>query len=99
MKRSNVRLLSCFTAAALLAGCSAGSQSVLGAAQNSPGVTGAGRQIASPIAAGFPTIRSERSHGVSWMKPNLGRQALLYVGNFDNGTVSVFSYNAGQSPE
>jgi hypothetical protein len=98
MERPKVRLFCCLTIAALLAGCAANSQSAPGVAQNLPGAIGAGRQIASPIAAGLPAIRSQRSHGVSWMKPNLGHQALLYVGNYDNGTVSVFSYNAGQSP-
>jgi hypothetical protein len=99
MEHSKTRLLGCLTVAALLAGCIGNSEPINSAANTFQIVSGAARQITSPVAAGLPAIRSERSHRVSWIKPNLGHQALLYVGNYLNGTVSVFSYNAGRSPE
>jgi hypothetical protein len=92
----------CFgaVAAIVVADCSAGSQAPSDPSQAVPAsgraaVSRSFSPVASRPASWSP---SQIARGKSWMKPNLGRQALMYVSNSNNGTVSVYAYNGGQSP-
>jgi hypothetical protein len=98
MNISFVRLAGCLATAALIAGCSANSQGISGASPTLQAGNQSGRHIASPLANGMPIVASSHARGASWMQPDLGGQALIYVANFQAGSVSVFAYNDGKSP-
>jgi hypothetical protein len=57
------------------------------------------QSFVSLIPGHGPAVPKASSQGKSWIDPSAKKgRALLYVSNSGNGTVTVYSYNAGKNP-
>jgi hypothetical protein len=86
------RLIAAFAASAMLAACSANSQM----ASTAPQQPGANPQMLGMAPGALPLLASgaarRRSQGNSWMEPAAKGQKLLYISDFGNADVEVFTY-------